>query len=195
MDDLRKGFRADKDSILARTASRSIPIAVSASWSRPPNRTTAGPARRAISSSTSSIVAPQECRTARAGRGPGSWVKSGDEDDREMLAAEVMTDVSACVPAGRGRARSGCPGSGAWALPAPNPLAVLAVHGLLGNAEPPRDVLPGPPELPRVLDLDDFQPLGERAQGRHGAEPDIRIGAGGAPGDFELRGSIRVSIC
>jgi hypothetical protein len=59
------------DSILARTASRSIPIAASASWSRPANRTTPGPARRAISSSTSSSVAPQECRTARPGRGPG----------------------------------------------------------------------------------------------------------------------------
>src|ERR1035441_2621757 len=86
---------------------------------------------------------------------------------------------------GRGRERCGCPGSGAWALPAPDPLAVLAVHGLLGDAEPPGDVLPGPPELPRVLDLDDLQPLGECSQGRHGAEPDIRIGAGGALGDFE----------
>src|ERR1022692_3256543 len=88
---------------------------------------------------------------------------------------------------GRGRERCGCPGSGAWALPAPDPLAVLAVHGLLGDAEPPGDVLPGPPELPRVLDLDDLQPLGERSQGRHGAEPDIRIGAGGALGDIRVQ--------
>src|ERR1039457_5853989 len=68
---------------------------------------------------------------------------------------------------GRGRERCGCPGSGAWALPAPDPLAVLAVHGLLGDAEPPGDVLPGPPELPRVLDLDDLQPLGARPQPAH----------------------------
>src|SRR5208282_2971790 len=88
---------------------------------------------------------------------------------------------------GRGRERCGCPGPGARALPAPDPLAVLAVHGLLGDAEPPGDVLPGPPELPRVLDLDDLQPLGERSQGRHGAEPDVRIGAGGALGDIECR--------
>src|ERR1700728_272885 len=88
---------------------------------------------------------------------------------------------------GRGRERGGCPGSGARALPAPDPLAVLAVHGLPGDAEPPGDVLPGPPELPRVLDLDDLQPLGERSQGCHRAEPDIRIGARGALGDVECR--------
>jgi hypothetical protein len=49
-------------------------------------------------------------------------------------------------------------------------------------------------ELPRVLDLEDLQPLGERPQGRHGAEPDIRIGAGSAPGDIECRFH-HVSIC
>ena len=81
-----------------------------------------------------------------------------------MLAADVATGGPACVSQGAARQRRGRPGPGARALPAPGPLAVLAVHGLPGDAEPPGDVLPGPPELPRVLDLDDLQPLGERPQ-------------------------------
>ena len=91
-----------------------------------------------------------------------------------MLAADVATGEPACprAPAREVRVpRVRCLSTTG------SPLAVLAVHGLLGDAEPPGDVLPGPPELPRVLDLDDLQPLGERSQGRHGAEPDIRIGS------------------
>ena len=56
-------------SILARTASRSIPIVASASLSRPPNRPAPAPSptHPTISSSTSSGVTPCERRTALAG--------------------------------------------------------------------------------------------------------------------------------
>jgi hypothetical protein len=56
-------------SILARTASRSIPIVASASESRPPNRPAPAPSptRRTISSSTRSGMTPCARRTALAG--------------------------------------------------------------------------------------------------------------------------------
>jgi hypothetical protein len=86
---------------------------------------------------------------------------------------------------GPGRKEVRRPRSGARALRAPDGLAALTGHGLLGDAEPAGDVLLGPPELPGVLDVDDLQPPGERSQRRHGAEADLRIGARGALDDFE----------
>src|SRR5580693_10668024 len=69
-------------------------------------------------------------------------------------------------------------------LPVADPLAVLTVHGLLGDAQPLRDLLPGPAELARVLHLEDLQAFGERPERRHRAEPDIGVAAGGALGDL-----------
>ena len=64
---------------------------------------------------------------------------------------------------------------------------MLAVHGLPGDTEPGSDVLPGPPERPGIIDLENLQPLGERPQGRRRTEPDVRVGAGGTFSDLECR--------
>ena len=57
---------------------------------------------------------------------------------------------------------------------------MLAVHGLLGHAEPLCDLLPGPPEPAGVVDLEDLQSLGELPQSSHCAKADIRRGTLGA---------------
>jgi hypothetical protein len=67
------------------------------------------------------------------------------------------------------------------------------VHGLLGDAQAAGDVLPGPAELTGLLDLEQFQPFGQRAQG-HRARPDVGIVAGRAFCDLQSRFHA-VSIC
>ena len=62
---------------------------------------------------------------------------------------------------------------------------MLAVHGLLGDPETLGDLLPGPPQRPGVINLEDLQPFGELPEGRHGAEPGLRVGAGRTLGDLE----------
>jgi hypothetical protein len=62
---------------------------------------------------------------------------------------------------------------------------VLAVHGLLGDPETLGDLLPGPPQRPGVIDLEDLQPFSELPEGCHGPEPGIRVGAGRALRDLE----------
>jgi hypothetical protein len=64
-------------------------------------------------------------------------------------------------------------------------VAVLAVHRLLGDAEPGGDVLPRPSQFPRVVDLEDLQPFRERSQGGYCPQPDVRVVIGRALGDFK----------
>ena len=59
------------------------------------------------------------------------------------------------------------------------------MDGLLGGAQTAGDVLPGPAELPGLLDLEQFQPFSQRAKRGDRAQPDVRVVAGGAFGDLE----------
>ncbi len=52
---------------------------------------------------------------------------------------------------------------------------MLAVHGLLGDAEAHCDVLPGPPGRPGVLNLQDLELLGQSPQRGHRPQPDLGI--------------------
>jgi hypothetical protein len=71
---------------------------------------------------------------------------------------------------------------------------VLAVHGLLGDAEPLCDLLPGPSGPAGAAGLQDLQPLGEGTPGSHRAEAGIEVGADGILGDV-AHGFYLVSIC
>src|SRR5262249_14804287 len=61
---------------------------------------------------------------------------------------------------------------------------MLAVHRLLGDAEPGGNLLPGPSQRPRVVDLEHLQPFGEHPQRRHRTQPNLRVVAGGALSEF-----------
>src|SRR6266542_3634192 len=52
---------------------------------------------------------------------------------------------------------------------------MLTVHRLLGDAEPAGDLLPGPSQRPRVVDLEHL----------HRAQPNLRVVAGSALSEFQ----------
>ncbi len=52
---------------------------------------------------------------------------------------------------------------------------MLAVDRLLAHAERPPDLLPRPPKIPRVLDLELLQRLQKDAKGRHRRETHSRV--------------------
>jgi hypothetical protein len=54
------------------------------------------------------------------------------------------------------------------------------VDGLFGDAETAGDVLPGPAKFSCPLDLEEFQPFGERAKSGDRAQADVGIVACGA---------------
>ena len=56
---------------------------------------------------------------------------------------------------------------------------VLVVHGLLGDAEVGRDLLPGPASGSGVLHLQGLQDLDQATQGGHRGQPDLGILAAG----------------
>src|SRR5438034_8074248 len=62
---------------------------------------------------------------------------------------------------------------------------MLTVHGLLGDAEPAGDFLPGPSQRPRVVDLEHLQPFDKYPQRRHRAQPNLRVIAGSALSEFQ----------
>jgi len=73
-------------------------------------------------------------------------------------------------------------------------MAVLAVHGLLGDAEAGGDVLPRRSQFPRVADLEDLQPIREYPQGGNRPQPDVRVVAA-APSAISAVLRMSVSIC
>ena len=61
------------------------------------------------------------------------------------------------------------------------------MDGLLGDAEAAGDVLPGPAKFSCPLDLEEFQPFGERAKGGNRAQADVGVFTCGAFCDLESR--------
>ena len=68
------------------------------------------------------------------------------------------------------------------------------MDGLLGDAQAAGDVLPGPAELSCLLDLEQFQPFGQRTKRGDRTQPDVGVVAGGAFCNLESGFHI-VSIC
>src|SRR6266496_1305287 len=62
---------------------------------------------------------------------------------------------------------------------------MLTVHRLLGDAEPAGDLLPGPSQRPRVVDLEHLQPFHKYPKRRHRAQPNLRVVAGSALSEFQ----------
>ena len=117
-----------------------------------------------------------------------------------MLAAEVATGEPGCVSQGAGDRGKGVQGQVPGHYRLPIRLPCLRCTVCLVTPSRPAMSCQDHPSFRRVIDLDDLQPLGERPQGRHSAEPGIRIGAGGALGDTGCRSHarqlrLRVNIC
>src|SRR5918992_2471140 len=71
--------------------------------------------------------------------------------------------------------------------------AVLLVDGLLGDAQPAGDVLPGPALGPGVVDLQGLQGLDQAAQGGHRPQPQLGVAAAGGRQGRHLGAELRSS--
>src|ERR1700683_116202 len=92
-----------------------------------------------------------------------------------FLALSVNRSSIAAAPSGEPGAQRGG-GAGPQLAPA---TSVLLVYGLPGHAEDLGDVLPGPPLVPRVVDLQCLEMLEQPAESAHGPQPGTRVRAVG----------------
>src|SRR5215203_4775558 len=164
-------------SVVRRIAARSMPSkpSSSASLGRGPGTSPRSARRRSspraagrstpwVSRTRLAPLAPSRSTPAPGARGRGS----GGRTPRPPLGPGPE-------PGWRGR----CPGPPLLPPKAEASAGVLVVHGLFGDAEAGRDLLPGPALGPSVLHLQGLQDLNQAPQGGHRGQPDLGVLAAG----------------